>query len=85
MAMLYNPLPTPVDRRIRIPLYFSGLRNAARVRIGEAEWTTEPLNPAMELELAIHLPSRSHLPVWFAPANSAPTSAANSEGAVQNE
>lgn len=36
LAMLYNPLDEPIHRRIRLPLYYTGLRDTARVRIGEA-------------------------------------------------
>jgi hypothetical protein len=70
MAMVYNPLPRSIDRRVRVPLYYSGLRGALRVKVGDAEWSTQRLNRAGELRLPIHLEARGHLPVWFAPAHS---------------
>ncbi|MFM8362952.1 MAG: alpha-galactosidase, partial [Haliscomenobacter sp.] len=35
MAMLYNPLPTPITRRIKLPLYYTGLSKKATIQMGE--------------------------------------------------
>jgi len=32
LAMLYNPLPEPIERRIRLPLYYTGLTNTAVIQ-----------------------------------------------------
>jgi len=32
LAMIYNPLPEPITRRISLPLYYTGLKNSAKSR-----------------------------------------------------
>jgi hypothetical protein len=32
LAILYNPLPKPIERRVRLPLYYAGLTDQAVVR-----------------------------------------------------
>ncbi|MHB8635497.1 MAG: alpha-galactosidase [Fimbriimonadaceae bacterium] len=36
LAMLYNPLDEPIKRKIRIPLYYAGLRGEIQVQLGTA-------------------------------------------------
>jgi hypothetical protein len=31
LAMFYNPLPEPMERRIQLPLYYTGLTNRALI------------------------------------------------------
>lgn len=56
MAVLFNPLPTPIERTIRLPLYYCGLSETARVRIGEGPEHSARLDRDYGLTVDISLP-----------------------------
>jgi hypothetical protein len=37
LAMIYNPLDRPVERELKLPLYYTGLTDTARIREKEGE------------------------------------------------
>lgn len=37
LAMIYNPLDRPVERKLKLPLYYTGLADTARIRAKEGE------------------------------------------------
>jgi len=78
LAMIYNPLPEPIDRTIRLPLYYAGVQHHVRVRFGEVD-SLRPLDSRSQLELRVHLPARGHLPIHLYPADH--TTAAGSQPA----
>lgn len=55
LAVLYNPLDEPLLRRIRLPLYYTGLEREARVRIGGGPERRHQLDRGhgLTLELAL--------------------------------
>ncbi len=65
MAMVYNPLPHPIQPTIRIPLYYSGITQAAQVRVGSKDWTPTKLDSQSRASLQIQIDAHGHLPIWF--------------------
>ncbi len=70
MAMLYNPLKENILRKIKLPLYYAGLTDVTRVRIGRSDLLstdeTEPrtyiLNRFFEIEVEVEIPAEGW--VW---------------------
>ncbi len=70
LAMLYNPLKTKILRKIKLPLYYTGLTETAQVRLGSSagDSTTESapvaygLNRFYETEIEVEIPSEGF--VW---------------------
>lgn len=58
--ILYNPLKTAITRTIRVPLYYTGLSQAATVAEGGASPKTYTLNRAYEIEMAVTLQPESY-------------------------
>jgi len=56
LAVLFNPLARPIEREIRLPLYYSGLAHEARVRIGDGAETRHALDREYGVTLALTLP-----------------------------
>jgi len=57
MAMLYNPLPRPIARRIELPLYYTGLSKKATIQVGEEAPRTVRLDKKGHALLEIRLPA----------------------------
>lgn len=58
LAIFYNPLETPIERRVRLPLYYTGLtkRASARWENGKVEKVTVARD--FSAELTIQIPAR---------------------------
>jgi len=56
LAVLFNPLTTPLERRLRLPLYYTGLSDAVRVRIGDGPERSARLDREYGLTLDLTLP-----------------------------
>ena len=63
LAMLFNALETPLQRRISIPLRYAGLNGNVMVKIGDGQPQQVQLNQTGEAVLDINLPSRSATPL----------------------
>jgi hypothetical protein len=61
--MLYNPLNETIRRKIRVPVYYTGLRGYAMVREREGALRKLPIDGNQELELSFTLPPGGH--TWF--------------------
>ncbi len=69
-AMLYNPLKTNILRKIKLPLYYTGLTDVAQVRIGsssgDSSLETMPkryeLDRFFEIEVEVEIPAGGY--VW---------------------
>ncbi len=65
LAMLYNPLKTNILRRIKLPLYYTGLTDVAQVRMGssagngssESDSKAFTLNRFFEIEVEVEVPA----------------------------
>ncbi|MFD1140240.1 alpha-galactosidase [Larkinella insperata] len=60
LAMLYNPLKTKATKTIKLPLYYTGLRDTAFIRVGEGKARSYPLNRQYEAEITIELAPESY-------------------------
>ncbi len=71
MAMLFNPTDVPLSRSIRLPLYYTGLRENATVSLGYSDRTAalfaeserQPLDAAGSIRLDLVLPARGWVAV----------------------
>ena len=59
LAMIYNPLAQPIQRRIRLPLYYTGLTDRALIRHDDG--TTDHLTLARDYsaEVAVQIPAQA--------------------------
>lgn len=60
LAMLYNPLKTKATKTIKLPLYYTGLRDTAFIRVGEGKARSYPLNRQYEAEITVELAPESY-------------------------
>lgn len=60
MAFFYNPLAQDIEREIRVPLYYSGLKGSARVIIGDTPPATVGLDETRTTTLRVEIPAHSH-------------------------
>jgi hypothetical protein len=58
LAMLYNPLSEPIDRRIRLPLYYTGLTGRALVRQETGRLEEIALGRDYSAEISVTIPAR---------------------------
>ncbi|MBN2312054.1 MAG: alpha-galactosidase [Candidatus Hydrogenedentes bacterium] len=63
MLVVFNPLNEPVERTLRIPLYYTGLEDSARIREREAPPQTVPL--ARDYSVALDVAVDAHAFTWF--------------------
>src|SRR5436190_114584 len=61
LLMLFNPLKEQIKTKIKLPLYYTGLKNSAIVRIGNGQPITYKLNRQYEIELDLTLNPDSYL------------------------
>ncbi len=57
LAMVYNPLTTPVKKAIELPLYYTGLTDTARVRVGGGPARTLKLDRQYRVRLNVDVPA----------------------------
>ncbi|WP_229236167.1 alpha-galactosidase [Emticicia sp. TH156] len=60
LVMLYNPLKENINRRIKLPLYYSGLTKVAKVREQSGKATAYPLNRDYSIEITVQLPAEGY-------------------------
>ena len=60
MAMLYNPTNSPVTRKIQLPLYYSGLQQAARITWPDNRSQVVSLNRDFTATISITIPANSY-------------------------
>lgn len=58
LAFVFNPLPEPVSRRIRLPLYYAGLTDSATVRVEGGSARTVRLARDYAAEVEIKIPAK---------------------------
>ncbi len=57
-AMVHNPLDTPVEREVVLPLHYAGLTDQARIRIEEGPFQTYPLDRQSRAAVPVRIPAR---------------------------
>ena len=60
LAMLYNPTNKPIERTIKLPLYYTGLTDKASIRQQEEKARTYTLNRAYEAEVSVKIPANGY-------------------------
>lgn len=60
---VYNPLDTAIEREIRVPLYYTGLTDTARVKEQNGEGVTYRLERDYSLTLHIRIPAKGY--TWY--------------------
>ena len=63
LAMVYNPLDQPVTRQLLLPLYYTGLKDRARIRREEGATQSYTLDRNCAVELPVELRARGV--TWF--------------------
>jgi hypothetical protein len=58
LAMVYNPLDREAERTLRLPLYYTGLDDEARIREREGPAKVYRLDRRYEVEVSVTVPSR---------------------------
>jgi hypothetical protein len=69
LAMFYNPLPDPIERRIRLPLYYAGLTNRALIHWEDGHEETIALARDYSVEIKASIPARGSLWLTVRPAD----------------
>jgi len=69
LAMFYNPLDEAATRTIRLPLYYTGLTTAARIRREEGAWRRYVLDREYGVTLTITVPANGCTWIVVAPAD----------------
>jgi len=63
LAMIYNPLDEPIQRRIRLPLYYTGLTDKAEIRHEDGRTESLTLARDYSVETTVNVPARGR--VWI--------------------
>lgn len=63
LAMFFNPTDSEMVRKIRLPLYYTGLSGKACVREQEGKSTVYSLNHNKEIELTVKIPAKGY--TWY--------------------
>jgi hypothetical protein len=63
LAVVYNPLDEPVQRKLILPLYYTGLTETATIRHEEETGKTYRLDREYRVEIPVEMPARSV--TWF--------------------
>ncbi len=63
LALLFNPLKHPIQRTVQLPLYYTGLRNTAQLRINGGAPQTRRLTEDHSVAVSISIPARGW--VWM--------------------
>lgn len=63
LAMFFNPTDRDITRTIRLPLYYTGLTDVARIREKELAPTTYKLNRDYTVELTVTIPANGY--TWY--------------------
>lgn len=58
LAMIYNPLTEPLQREIRVPLYYTGLADQVEYRVADGAWQTCQLSRSGDAQLNITIPAQ---------------------------
>ena len=60
LVMLYNPLKEVITRKIKLPLYYTGLTKEAKVSVENGKSDTHQLNRDYSVEIIIQLPAEGY-------------------------
>jgi hypothetical protein len=58
--MIYNPLNEPITRTLNIPVYYTGLKDKARVREQEGSSKTVLITRDYKINLTVTIPAKGY-------------------------
>ena len=61
LAFLFNPLAKPVQRKVRLPLYYTGLTDTASVSVNGCRAQTQRLGRDYAIETAVTIPANGRI------------------------
>ncbi len=64
LAMIYNPLDKEITRTIALPLYYTGLSDAAMIRIGDGPRQNVSISPDHKATVSITIPAKGRTAVF---------------------
>ena len=59
LMMVYNPLPDPIKKSIRVPLYYTGLNDKVTIRKSDGSTEVKRLDRNYYLSMEIEIPAYS--------------------------
>ena len=60
LAMLYNPLKHEIERTIELPLYYTGIKNVARISVKNAASRVYALDKSSKVKLTVKIPAEGY-------------------------
>ncbi len=60
LVMIYNPLKTPVTRKIKLPLYYTGLTEVVQIREKEGQSSAYRLDRNFDAEVEVRIPAEGY-------------------------
>ena len=63
LLMLYNPLEAPIEKRIVINVYYTGLDNTARISMNHGDFMNYKIDRDYNIELDVKIPARGW--TWY--------------------
>lgn len=60
LAMFFNPTSEVIERTVKIPLYYTGLTDKARIRVEDGKVKTYRLNRDYTVEITVRIPANGH-------------------------
>ena len=60
LAMLYNPLKHEIERTIELPLYYTGIKNAAKVSVKNGQPIAYNLDQNSKVKLTVKIPAEGY-------------------------
>ena len=60
LAMLYNPLKQEIERTVQLPLYYTGIKNVAKVSVKNGQPKAYTLDQNSKVRLTVKIPAESY-------------------------
>ncbi|WP_286174946.1 NPCBM/NEW2 domain-containing protein [Cytophaga sp. FL35] len=60
LALFFNPLNTKIEREIELPLYYTGLNQTAKIRIGDGKPSEYKINRDYTVKISLEIPANSY-------------------------
>ncbi len=65
LAFLYNPLTEPIERQIKIPLYYTGLKKTAQAAINGSDGLQVDLDETAAAIVTVNIPAQGYVWILF--------------------
>jgi hypothetical protein len=61
LAMIYNPLKHEMERTIELPLYYTGIKNVAKVSVKNGQPKSFALDQNSKIKLTVKIPAEGYM------------------------